>query len=712
MKIIFKIFKRDLKKIFTNPMAIILAVGVAILPSLYAWINIAANWDPYGADSTHNMQVAVMIDDEGASYKGIDINVGEKIKENLKTNNAIDWQFVSKDEGLTGVESNKYYAAIYVPQTFSKDLISIVTDKFTQPKITYYANEKKNAIATKITDKVVETVQKTVNKTYVETVVGLLSDVIGVATDKVKSGDLDATKDLNSQIASARDFIKSAKGTVNGFSKLVDASEKISKAFSTDEMSKLLKDSKTAINDTQKAVDFAKDSVKTVTDSVNVVIEDIDDTLTSVIEEVDRLIDKPTEDIVEELNTIEVVLSGVSSRLTIIADTLTDINNHLPIKLQLITDIVDKINNINTKIQNLTSFIDKVKTEAITKENLKEIKAQMTDIKNLVLDVAGLYKSEVQSAIQNSVNDTMSVISDVSNLITTIDKDLPEVKSFAETVSEIFSDSDNIIGALNNLLDNCDKQLGDFEKELTSLTDSEVFNTIANVTGTNSELGSFIACPVEIETDKIYAITNYGSAMAPFYSTLAIWVGAIILVAIFKTNVKKKKELGDVKLHHEFFGRGLTFIFFAVIQGTIVCLGDLLFLNIQCQNPVLFVLAGVFASIVYSLFIYSLVSAFGDIGKAVAVILLVIQLGASGGTFPIDVTPEFFRAVHPFAPFTFIINAMRECVCASYGANYWLDLLSLSAYIGVALVIGLVFKWLFKNPIKYFTKKIEETDIL
>lgn len=185
MKHILLICKRDLKNIFTNSMAIILAVGIALLPSLYAWFNIYANWDPYGA--TGNMQVAVVIEDEGYRYRNIDINVGEQIKENLAANDAIDWQFISKEEAITGIEAGKYYAGIEIPKGFSKSLTSIVTSDFTQPKITYYSNEKKNAIATKITDKVVETVQLEVNESFVTTVInvlGALLEVIAQSTEK------------------------------------------------------------------------------------------------------------------------------------------------------------------------------------------------------------------------------------------------------------------------------------------------------------------------------------------------------------------------------------------------------------------------------------------------------------------------------------------------------------------------------------------------
>ena len=143
MKNIFKIYKRDLKKIFTNSMEIILAVGIAVLPSLYAWFNIYANWDPYGPASTGNMKVAVVINDEGYEFKGVEINVGDQIKSNLKANDMIDWQFVSKERAVNGIEAGDYYAGIEIPKGFSKSLTSIMTKTLSSLKLPIMQTKRK-----------------------------------------------------------------------------------------------------------------------------------------------------------------------------------------------------------------------------------------------------------------------------------------------------------------------------------------------------------------------------------------------------------------------------------------------------------------------------------------------------------------------------------------------------------------------------------------
>ena len=298
-------------------------------------------------------------------------------------------------------------------------------------------------------------------------------------------------------------------------------------------------------------------------------------------------------------------------------------------------------------------------------------------------------------------------------MIGLLDDDVPTVDTLIKTLNASLDSGVGLFGSLQSMLKNFENELDNLSEKIDTLSNSEEFNTFLNVMSENADkLGEFIACPVQVETDKIYGIDNYGSAMAPFYSTLAIWVGAVILIAIINTNVKHKKELGaPVKPYQEYFGRGLLFIAFAIVQALIVCLGDLYFLGIQCYHPVKFLFAGCFAAVVYAMLIYSLAYTFGDIGKAAVVVLLVIQIGGSGGTFPIDVTPKFFQAINPYLPYTFVINAMRECVCGTYGGDYWLDLLKLSAYILIALLIGLVLKIPFRKPIRFFNKKIEETDV-
>lgn len=709
MKTIGKIFRRDVKKLFTNSMAVILAVGVAVLPSLYAWFNIYANWDPYG--STGNMQVAVVIDDKGYTYQDISVNVGEEIRKNLMANDLIDWQFVSKEEALEGIKSGKYYAGIEIAEDFSESLTSIVTSEFEQPQITYYANEKKNAIATKITDKVVQTVQTEVNESFVTTVVDLLNGVLGTAVEIADAHGAELFADLQEKITSAKGNIGALTEALESFEKVMQVAQTLNGSLDTDNLTALLQNTDTLVQNTENTVKLAQASVDSVTSSVDTVLLDAADALSDAAAALESVQDAVGNKNTAVLEKALSVCTGAQANLQIVIDALTNVNDHLPKPLPAVTDILARLNTVNTRLQSAIRELDNLlkngKNPAA--ESAKELRAISAAVKG----VSDAYKSEVKPVLSHEVGSLLAVMSNLSVLLQDVNGDMPNVQNLVAALEEAVGAGSSMLGALHTLLDNCCAQLDRLSETLRSLADSEMVNAVLNFTGSNSdELGEFIACPVAVHTEKIYAIDNYGSAMAPFYTTLAIWVGAIVLVAIFKTEVKNKKELGGVKPYQEYFGRLPIFLLFSLVQSLIICLGDLYFLKIQCYHPAKFIFAGCAAGLIFTFFIYSLVAAFGDIGKAVAVILLVVQLGGSGGTFPIDVTPHFFQVIHPYLPFTFVIDAMRECVCGVYGNHYWMYLLMLCAYLAVGLVLGTGVRALVRKPMRFFSKRIEDTGLL
>ena len=170
MRNIWEIFRRDVKRIRKNVIAMIVIVGITVVPCLYAWFNIAASWDPYG--NTGNLKVAVASVDEG--YEGsiipIQINVGDQVLTSLRSNSQLDWVFTNKKKAVEGVKSGKYYAAIVIPKDFSNDMMSIFSENISKPSITYYSNAKENAIAPKVTDKGASAIKTQVNEVFIETV--------------------------------------------------------------------------------------------------------------------------------------------------------------------------------------------------------------------------------------------------------------------------------------------------------------------------------------------------------------------------------------------------------------------------------------------------------------------------------------------------------------------------------------------------------------
>ena len=708
MKMIFKIFKRDIKKIFRNSMAIILAIGLAVLPSLYAWFNIYANWDPYG--STGNMQVAVINNDEGAVIKTFTVNVGSQIETNLKANDLIDWQFVSKEEGINGVKAGKYYAAIEIPSGFSNSLTSIMSSEFKQPQIVYYANEKKNAIATKITDKVVQTVQTEVNESFITTIVNLMNQVFGFVLDENDISGGAIFNKISNEINETKASVADLNNSIGTFSDISELLKQLGSSMSSEKVSNLLNSTNDVINDTSDVVKITQTSVSGVVDNIGTLLSGVTSSLDNAAEIVENF--SPDQNSVEVLKTAAQTCTNMATVMDTVCTMLNQLNQSLPNPITAIDDLVKTLTENAVVLRDLGVKLNAA-ADGAYEGTLSDIAASIREVSSSLKASMNDYNNTVKPQAEKMVSNLLSTLDSASKMIGLLDDDVPTVDTLIKTLNTSLDSGVGLFGSLQSMLKNFENELDNLSEKIDTLSNSEEFNTFLNVMSENADkLGEFIACPVQVETDKIYGIDNYGSAMAPFYSTLAIWVGAVILIAIINTNVKHKKELGaPVKPYQEYFGRGLLFIAFAIVQALIVCLGDLYFLGIQCYHPVKFLFAGCFAAVVYAMLIYSLAYTFGDIGKAAVVVLLVIQIGGSGGTFPIDVTPKFFQAINPYLPYTFVINAMRECVCGTYGGDYWLDLLKLSAYILIALLIGLVLKIPFRKPIRFFNKKIEETDV-
>lgn len=709
MKNIFKIFTRDLKKIFTNSMAIILAVGLCILPSLYAWFNIYANWDPYG--STGNMMVAVINEDEGASYKGLTIDVGAQIVENLKANDLIDWQFLDKEEAVEGIKSGKYYAGIEIPQGFSKSLTSIMTSEFEQPQITYYANEKKNAIATKITDKVVQTVQTEVNESFVVTVVDMINSLLGTIVEESQATGTNMFENLEQEIKTAKDSVNAIQTTIDGFENVMSLVNNLNTSLDDKELAEVLDNADMLIENTEDVIDAAQQTTGAMLTSLGTVMSNVSASLDSAASVVSSVGSKVTDSSVSALKKTSSDLTKLKTEIDKVSALLTEINKALPIPISDIDRLTAKLNNASSELAELIGTVDTI-AAGNYKGDVKAVADKITKLSASITGISNDYTSNIEPKLKDTISSLITTLGNMSDIVSALDKDMPSVNSMVSALKDSVKAGDTMIGSINTLLATASNQLDNLYSKLDHLGQSDVVNAIVNLTeGNSDELGEFLACPIKVNTDKVYGIENYGSAMAPFYTTLAIWVGGMFLVAVLKTDVKGKKEFNRLKPHQEFFGRGLTFVCLSLIQSIIICLGDLVFFKIQCYHPFKFILAGCITALIYSIFIYSLAYTFGDIGKALAVIILVVQIGGSGGTFPIDVTPSLFQNLNPFLPFTFTIEAMRECICGTYGNDYWIYLLKLCAYLLAALVIGLLIKTIVKKPIRFFTKRIEETGL-
>lgn len=728
VKHILKIFAGDIKRIAFNPVALIIAAGLTLIPALYAWFNIASNWDPYS--NTKGLKVAVVNLDEGASIDQVfdtdiddsSINIGEMILDELRKNEQIGWQFVDKEEAIDGVESGKYYAAVVVPEDFSKKISSILTAHVERPVLQYYVNEKKNAIATKITGKGVESLQQEINENFINSTSKVVGKILNKrsedwSTDKESdrndaiSSLTDVKADLN-QLVDTVTMLKSTLHSVNSLNDgikgtLPDVTKMINSGGQTTESAKTLIDSSRGFSGT------VTDGLKDTLDN----IMQIEESVYESFQVIGKLTDTSTDGALDSLKAMENLVTGNINQCNGLNKILGTINMKLPIPLKSITDLQAQLAEIVKEQQEL---VKKLQTAQQTIKQTKKLPDSMEDgigdsldtIYNSISNALDFYNGKVDIPLNDSLDKTYDALGATAGALDSIGNMIGQIDG---TLSSVNSSSQSLIEALDssiNLMNRSQNRVDEMIDDVNRLADNKQLNKIMDIMKNDpDQLSDFMKMPTDMATTKIYPVENYGSAMAPFYTILAIWVGGLILVALVKCKVEESRCQG-YKLYETYFGRYLLFMAFGIAQALVVSLGDLYMLKIQCLYPGKFILVAVIASIIFTNIIYSMTVSFGDVGKAIVVIFMVIQVAGSGGTFPIQVTPRFFQLVNPLLPFTHLINAMRECIGGMYGDAYWKDIRNVLIYIPISLLVGIVFRKKVLKLNEFFEEKLSETGIM
>ena len=726
MKNVWKIFQRDMMRVRNNVIALVVIIGISVVPCLYAWFNIAASWDPYS--NTGNLKVAVASADEG--YEGslipIEINIGDKVLSALRENTQMEWVFTTEEKATSGVKSGKYYAAIVIPKDFSNKMMSVFSEKVEKPEITYYSNAKENAIAPKVTDKGAGAVQRQVNEVFIETVSDTTLTVLQAVSNMTQASGAETIVDnLNTNLNQIAGDLTASAGLLESFSNMTGSAQKL--LNSTTEFLQTVQqqttESRQTFQETSKTFSGLDDSMDAAADSVGTALKSAE----NVYDQMDQVISGAFSDesadaqqIASTLDTLAGQVGNVVTAYTSVRDSVAAVADKYPETSPLVDAIVVRMytsiqqqKNLQSKLQDSAKGLRDATTDLGTaRSELKDLAAKNRENMS---GVSASYKSSVQKSLNQLSASLTSSKQEISSLLSQLDQSANGIYKLTDTADSDLSEIQKVLGDSGELLAEASDRIADTTAKLDEMETSGDFSELeALISGDKSAISTFLAAPVSLDTHKIYEIANYGSSMAPFYSVLSIWIGGIVLVAMLKVNVSENctKGLKNVKLHQIYFGRFITFMIVGLFQSTLIALGDLLYLGIQCEHPFLFLLGCWFSSLVFVNIIYTLTVSLGDIGKAVSVILLVVQVAGTGGTFPIEVAPSFFRAVYPLLPFTHSMAALRETVGGMYGMNYWIDLGKLAIFLGISLIVGLVLRKPIIKANDAFTEKLEETKLM
>ena len=699
MRNIWRIIRTDIRLLSRHFFAMVVAIAIVILPSLYAWLNIYSNWDPYG--NTGGISIAVAsLDEDYTTPEGETVNKGRDVLDDLRESTSINWVVVdTQDEAVEGVRAGDYYAAVVIGEDFTYNMYNMLTQWTGKPTITYYENDKKNAVATKITDTAASNLKQSITENYLEVLIG---NIFRDASDL-------------SQALTADDPVGSAQGLLTQANTLLLSLNQTLQAYANagagGGMDSAL---------SQEVSDLVS-SMNSHTPSTG----DLTATVSQISREIYAALQKADSALQQAYQALETAVNGGNNEAALAAA-----DRALSAAAQELGKAGQAVSDWGHRFDGQTGSAAQAAQKAAQElsERLFGLQAQLNSLPGLVES-----KDDALAAVKSCVDAVDALTNRVGDLLTPSQSDLAQdikdvagqaegmldgLKGTAADVRTLLSQAQGLQGSLDSVLADGQAAISDASAKLTELienldlsgTQTQLSTLVDILGGDPAVYGQYFSELVQTSVEPVYPVANYGSAMAPFYSVLAIWVGGVILVALMKVHAKPDGLL-DPKPWHLYFGRYLTFLLFNELQAAVIVTGDLFILGVQCENIGMFYLTGALTSFVFSLLIYSLAISFGDVGKAVVVVVMVLQIAGSSGTFPIELLPQVYRKIYHFFPFPYAIDAVRECLCGMYGNTWLVQIGYLMLFAVAALIIGLFVRKPFIGLNEFVEEKLEESEL-
>ena len=694
MKNIIEIFRNDIKEVFRKTNTWIIIIGLIFLPSMYAWPNILSSWDPYG--HTNNIKVAVTSEDDGATVDGKELNLGKSLVEGLKNNKNLDWQFVSnKEEAEDGVRIGDYYASIVVPKNFSQDMTSVSRTEPKRATIEYTVNEKINAISPKITNSGASAIANNISKNFVETANGIIFEKLHEAGIKFEENlpSIEKAKEeifkLNDNFSTYERALSELITKVEHGSNILNNVQNILPEIDRVATNSIMIADKAGI--TINNIQGFNGRLLPIINSHLNVVEEVSKEANVIAKELQQKPDK-TEEIKARQKALDSRLQASTERLQLVRNIFEYFNklsNERLFNNQLervttlsndITMIKEVNNNIYNKMDHYDEIADTIKEEFVNKSaRINEVSSNMNS--KLNVEVAPLI-SQVLSKAEVNIDKVSGIIAGAQGELPTVERKLSETEV---KISNAYGKLLSLQAQMPSAKSKIQKLTDEIKKIDSGIDKNQLFNLLKVDYKQQAE---FFANPVKLQENKLYHIENYGSAMTPFYTVLSIWVGSLLMSSLLTTKVEDEEN--KYKPYQKYFGRGLLFVIISLFQTLIITLGDMYVLGTQATSPYRFVIYALLISLLFSSIIYTIVCILGNVGKAVCIVLLVLQLGSSGGTFPIQMTSEFFQALYPKVPFTYSIGLLREAVGGVYLPAVERDIKILFIYLIIVLVGGAI----------------------
>ena len=735
MRASLRILARDLRRLVKSPVALIVTLGVCLIPSAYAWLNVLANWDPY--ENTGTVPVAVVVEDEGADVPGLGpVNAGALIRERLEENHQLGWEFVDEATALEGVRSGRYYAAFVIPADFTGTLAGVVEGDARAGRIAYYVNEKVNAVSPKVTDTGATTLERQV-----------AGEFVSVAGEAVTERVQDALREQGeARGTAASGALETLRGTARALGEAADA---------LDEGRDGIADARAAAARAREALEGASGGARSLSEALDASLANLGATRA----QVRSLAAALSSDLGEGAATLSALSSRASHDVGLVAGDVGWAQGKLDAAISRVEAASGTLREVASALtrahdaiaalpatgeqaqardaaaaalaagaQTLGELADAQDAQAAgMREASQEIATGAESADGLASAVADATSSGADSLAQLQAELSQGVAPELTGALDDLADVGGRLAGGAGAVPAMVAQAQGTLDQLDALLDRASSTLGDGAasmRDAAAGADSLADDVAALQGAADPELvsellslepaqtGSALASPVDMVTEAVYPVANYGSGVAPFYTNLALWVGGFVLVAVYKLEVDREGlGGGPVTASQAFWGRWMLLALLGQAQAVICCAGDLA-LGVQCVSPAAYVLAGMVASLVYVLVVYALAATLKHVGKALAVLLVVLQIPGASGLYPIQMQPAFFQALGPWLPFTYGINAMREAVAGFYDGNYVRDLLVLLAFALPALALATVARPRLLDLDAFFDRELARTELL
>ena len=725
MKKVWKLFVGDLKRLRGNVVTGIIVLGLIALPSIFSWYNMIAAWDVFG--NTGNLKIAVASVDEGyeSDLIPVNINIGEQVVSALRANNQIKWVFTDEEDAIDGAKSGKYYAAVVIPESFSRDMMTFYSDDVQHAKIIYYSNEKKNAISPKVTDQGADTISVQVNQVFTETLSDTALSLAQSLVTYADNSDVDGRiGDLANHVGVLSSQMTKASSVMRTYSSVLTSSQDLISSSSS-----LLSSAKGSAEDVAGKVGEMKSSASDISEAMRVsanalsqALQSSSDQLQDVSTQIDNALDSANatqESVQDALNQQASDMGDQADNYYAMAKALRGLEGDVPAEykesLELAASSLDGVGDAMKGLQSqlLGAAVDMGYSSA-TGEVRTEIDAQISEAKQKVADAKSNYDQNVKPHLDTLVSSVTDAASLLSSSAGKLDSAAGSLSGSADAVSGKLGDAKAKLDASADELDVAANKLSELSAGMTEALSSGDVELLRDVLGDNaSELATALSAPVQVDRQALFPVENFGSAMSPLYTTLALWIGALLIMVTIRPmpSDKIKEDLGGVSLPQQFLGRFGIVSLLAFCQDTLLAVGNMLFLGVQANNPLLYLLVFWIGGQVFAFIIYTLVVSFANLGKAIAVILLILQVAGGGGAYPLAILPQFFQDVSVWLPATHVINAMRAAMFGVYQGDFWIQIGYTLLYLVPFALLGLVLRNPTMKFLNWYVEQVEKSHI-